>query len=93
MLFLQMWYCDDPRLCAPCPFSLTIPPSYYHPQEFDSGLSSRGDSPMDNQRGGGKRVFKSDLRREGLFYITTPYLIMDSELRYALCVAAEAGLM
>lgn len=56
MLFLQMWYCDDPAALCALPRSEfdQYRPSYYHPQEFDSDglVQPYGDSPMDNQRVG-----------------------------------------
>ena len=95
MLFLQMWYCDDPAALCALPRSEfdQYRPSYYHPQEFDSDglVQPYGDSPMDNQRVGENVYLNLIYGAKDYLYITTPYLIMDSELRYALCVAAKRG--
>lgn len=95
LMFLQMWYCDDPAaLCAmPRPEFDRYRPHYYHPEPFvsDGYVQPYGDSPMDNEPVGENVYLNLIYQAKNYLYITTPYLIMDSELQHALCVAAKRG--
>lgn len=96
LLFLQMWYCDDPAtLCAmPSRKFECYRPHYYQPQAAfasDGFVQPYGDSPLGNQRVGENVYLNLIYGAKDYLYITTPYLIMDSELRYALCIAAKRG--
>ncbi len=68
-------------------------PHRYHPESFESDgfYQPFGDSPMDNELVGESVYFNMISNAQKYLYITTPYLIIDSELVYALEIAAKKG--
>lgn len=95
LMFLQMWHCDNPApLCAlPREDFERYRPYYHHAEAFVSEgfVLPYGDSPMDNEPVGENVYLNLIYGAKDYLYITTPYLIMDSELKHALCLAAKRG--
>ena len=87
LLFLQMWNLDEAEpLFAPWT-GREIPVS-----EHASGfVLPFGDCPLDGYRVGETVYMDILYRATDYVHIMTPYLILDSELKAALCYAAERG--
>lgn len=87
-LFLSMWdYIrhsdDDFSLYAPAPEAL--------PEKGDGFVQPYADTPMDNEAVGEAAYISMISRAKRYVYITTPYLVVGSELMSALETAAKSG--
>lgn len=91
MMFLQMWNITERR---PEDYTRYLKPADYQvPEGADrSGfVLSYGDSPMDHEQVG-EQVYLDILNRaKSYVHIMTPYLILDDEMKNALCYAAKGG--
>ncbi len=68
-------------------------PERYHPQPFDNDgyVQPYGDSPLDDERVGENVYLNLIEKAERYVWITSPYLIISSEMVTALCTAAKGG--
>jgi Phosphatidylserine/phosphatidylglycerophosphate/cardiolipin synthases and related enzymes len=87
LLFLQMWNIDEP---APefSPWLERRAPEPEHPSGY---VMPYGDCPLDTDRVGETVYMDILYRANDYVHIMTPYLILDSELKAALCYAAQRG--
>lgn len=86
IMFLQMWAMDD----GVTDFSNWI----NHEQETHEAAGyviPYGDDPLDNDRAGEFIYFDILNKATEYVHIMTPYLILDSEMETALCLAARRG--
>lgn len=89
-MFLENW-------CLSIPENVNFEdydPHRYHPDSFESEgfYQPFGDSPMDNELVGESVYANMISNAQDYLYITTPYLIIDSELIYTLELAAKKGI-
>lgn len=90
-MFLQMWNVTERQ---PEQYDKYLP---IHPRAFEPGQSPSGfvmpygDSPMDHEQVG-KQVYLDILNQARRYvHIMTPYLILDDEMKNALCYGAKRG--
>jgi cardiolipin synthase len=87
-MFLSMWdyirHCDDD-------FSLFLPDPAALPETGDGFVQPYSDSPMDNEAVGEAAYINMISRAKNYVYITTPYLVVGSEMMSALETAAKSG--
>lgn len=89
LLFLQMWYADQPKN-HPDYTSYLLPPEVLR-QDAPGYVLPYGDSPLDEELVG-EMVYRDILNRaQDYVYIMTPYLILDHEMVTALTYAAKRG--
>ena len=93
MIFLQMWSVDEPVLdFSPC--HVPVRPAGIPAPETgaENGyILPFADSPLDGEKVG-ENVYMDILNRATEYvYIMTPYLILDDEMKNALCFAAKRG--
>ena len=87
LMFLQMWNLgvDEPD------YNKFLTEDTSDPQESDGYVMPYGDSPLDEYKVG-ESVYMDFLNRANDYvHIMSPYLILDDELRTALCFAAQRG--
>lgn len=90
VMFLQMWYVSEkPPYQYKTFFNEEIMPHKQHDSE--GFVIPYADSPLDNEPIG-KAVYFSIISTASRYvHITTPYLILDNEILYALIMAAKSG--
>ena len=87
VLFLQMFCLGDDRP----DYKSFLPETADTAPESDGYVMPYGDSPLDEYKVG-EQVYMDFLNRANDYvHIMTPYLILDDELRTALCFAAQRG--
>lgn len=91
LMFLQMW--NSLRPTDTLEDYEKFKPHIHKEEEFEQNgyVQPYGDSPLDEEVTG-ENVYISILNMAKKYvYITTPYLIIDSEMANALCLAAKRG--
>ena len=87
LLFLQMWYINRKRP----DYKSFLTDVTEAPEYMDGYVMPYGDCPLDDYKVG-EAVYMDFLNRATDYvHIMTPYLILDDELRTALCFAAQRG--
>lgn len=89
VMFLNMWNAFIPSEANYSQFR----PEKWHPEPFpsDGVVQPYADSPLDNEDVGENVYLEILSQAEDYVYIFTPYLIIDSEMKTALCLAAKRG--
>ena len=87
--FLQMWQFHSGRVENYNDFS---PRRSGHEFVTDGLVQPYADSPTDNEEVGQSVYLNVINNAERYVYITTPYLVIDNQMRGALCLAAKNGI-
>ena len=92
MMFLQMWNVAEPgRLEDYGRYLASAAELEVLPGDKRGFVMPYGDSPMDKERVG-EEVYMDILNRAKRYvHIMTPYLILDDDMKNALCFAAKRG--
>lgn len=90
VMFLQMWS----ALSGEKTDYEKYRPYEWHSESFqdDGFVQPYGDSPLDNETVGENVYLSIISRAKDYVYIFTPYLIIDNEIKTALCLAAKSGI-
>ena len=87
-LFLSMWdYAQDTKTDLSGYLAQHAPAS----DPEDGWVQPYGDSPLDDENVGENAYLNLIAHARKFIWFTTPYLILDNELRAALCLAARSG--
>lgn len=90
VMFLQMWSALSGEMTDYEHFR----PHEWHSESFgdDGYVQPYADSPLDNETVGENVYLNIINRAKQYVYIFTPYLIIDNEMKTALCLAAKSGI-
>lgn len=89
VMFLKMW-----NALRPTDQDVELyRPHYYHQNEFftDGYIQPFADTPLDGESVAENVYLEIVTQAKNYVYIFTPYLILDNEMKSALCLAAKRG--
>ena len=87
LMFLQLWCVSEREIDVSRYLDAPIPAA----QECGGYVIPYGDNPFDSERVGESVYLDIINRADRYVYFMTPYLIIDEEMRNALCFAARRG--
>ena len=91
VMFLQMWNVVT-KTDDDIPYGEYLPDRYLsRPFDSEGFFQPFADSPLDKEAVGANVYLNILAQARKYVYIYTPYLIVDSEMRNALCLAAKSG--
>lgn len=92
VMFMEMWNASSKEKLTEKKYLANLPESNFSRDNAPKGfVQPYGDDPLDNENVGEDVYLEILNQAENYVYITTPYLILDDEMKSALIRAAKRG--